>query len=210
MQLQQLVVMSYDILRKSLSSLPFDDKDRKQQEENAKFIIREMSKTRPREIKHSVDLPSMFVAANASAGIVADRIRAALDAPAVTIRGEYEAIEHDGIEPVSQYDDVMPTYGVLNVDWQEDKTQCHVCNEWYGHLYAHAKDAHGISIKEYKEAYGISPDLSLRTDRLTDRLTDKGITWSGRPIVVMDDEKELVPYDMTFEEMAQSGRQDLA
>jgi hypothetical protein len=152
----------------------------------------------------------MAVAADASARIIADRISEVLDGPVEIVRGEFEALERDDIEPVSQYDDVVPRYGVLNVDWEENRTQCHVCNQWHNHLYSHAMDAHGISIKEYKEAYGISPDLSLHTGRLTDRLTDKGITWSGRPIVVIDEEKELEPYDMTFDEMFEHGRQDSA
>ncbi len=201
MQLQQLVVMSYDILRRNLTSVPVDDKDRMQQEANAKFIIREMAKTRPREVKHSVDVPSMYVAANISAAIVAERINIAYQEPIDIVRGEFETIDHDGLDSVSQYDGVKPKYGVLNVDWEENRTQCHVCDEWHNHLYTHVSEAHEINIKAYKEAYGIPPDLSLHTGRLTDRLTDTGITWMGRKIVVMDEEKELCPYDMTFEQM---------
>lgn len=47
-------------------------------------------------------------------------------------------------------------YGVVLWDRDADKIQCHVCGKWFKQLHTHARFAHKLSGREYKEEYGLS------------------------------------------------------
>lgn len=208
MQLQQLAVISYDILRNELAGVPIGEDEEKRQIETAKFIIRELGKTRPREVRHQIDDPSLHVAAE-SAILITDRIARLIESGGTHSDrdvwiGECTTVDRDDMDAVSMHDNVVPQYGVMHVDWGEGRLQCHACGKWVDGIDVHAVKVHGISIAEYKKAYGIAEDIPLSFSDM-----NRTYSWRGQALTSVDEERGLVPYEKTFSEMAESdGRQN--
>jgi hypothetical protein len=52
--------------------------------------------------------------------------------------------------PATQVIHIDTTYGVLNHNEEDNTYQCHICGNWFGDVYAHAKRVHrGLSRIEY-------------------------------------------------------------
>ena len=204
----QLAVQSIEVLRESVNSIPTNEYEDRARREDARFILRFLSKLTPQEVKHTVDQPALLVAAT-SAAIIGDRIAEVLreekqtDKERRAIVGQYIVMEErDDMEAVNRFDNVRSRYGCLHIDFEKHKLQCHICDRFYNDLAHHVKTVHGVKIDEYRSVYGLAKDIPLKWERLIEHTRERSYTtWKGKPQVVMDEERNLVPYERTREDL---------
>jgi predicted transcriptional regulator len=73
---------------------------------------------------------------------------------------EYHAVHRPSPSPVPQSRPGLPPLGTVRFSESGERVQCHVCGSWHRSLNGHVR-AHGLSVAEYKEAYGLARSLSL-------------------------------------------------
>ena len=62
----------------------------------------------------------------------------------------------------------LPPAGVLLVEDDGSRLQCHVCGEWYSGLSSHIR-VHGLTVQAYKERYGLARSTSLWSPEYQER-----------------------------------------
>lgn len=64
--------------------------------------------------------------------------------------------------------------GVVLYDELEDKLQCSICGEWYGHLTAHTWQAHDVGAEEYREQNSLLKKVSLVNKNISRKMSANG------------------------------------
>jgi len=74
---------------------------------------------------------------------------------------DYHARTRPSPQPVPQANPDLPPLGVLLVDDDGERLQCHSCGKWVAGLDKHARLAHGLSAAAYKERFELPRTASL-------------------------------------------------
>ncbi|CAA9298119.1 MAG: hypothetical protein AVDCRST_MAG89-261 [uncultured Gemmatimonadetes bacterium] len=105
-------------------------------------------------------------------------------------RLRYAALHHaqhrPSPKPVPQRESTLPPLGMVRFSENGERVQCHACGAWLRSLNGHVR-MHGLSMAEYKEAYGLARSLSLLPPRQQERQRTialaRGFGESGRVIL---------------------------
>lgn len=81
---------------------------------------------------------------------------------------EYLAKVRPSPAPERQRSGDLPPRGILAVDDDGERVQCHECGRWFGGLQTHVR-VHGLDAALYKERYGLARGLSLWSPRYQER-----------------------------------------
>jgi len=68
-----------------------------------------------------------------------------------------------------QDEPVYGEVGILAYDSVEDRIQCHACGRWLQKIESKHLSGHGLTISEYKEAFGLNETTPLETPSITER-----------------------------------------
>lgn len=137
-----------DILSQEYDAAP--DQEKREIARTARFILENGREDIPNtQVNNSIIVTPM---SDLTADVIARRIHQ-LENPSnqEDISAEY-TIKH---APKSVACHPETDFGVLNYNENEKTYQCHVCGKWYVDLYSHVEDIHGLSMREYKEAFYI-------------------------------------------------------
>jgi predicted transcriptional regulator len=80
----------------------------------------------------------------------------------------YHAAHRPAPQPAPQRDGSLPPRGILAVDDDGSRVQCHECGRWFGGLPAHIR-THGLDADRYKERYDLARGLSLWSPQYQER-----------------------------------------
>ena len=69
----------------------------------------------------------------------------------------------------------LPPIGVLLIDDDGSRIQCHVCGDWYINLAQHAYLKHGLPAHMYKEQAGLNHSTKLMSPNYRDRIREKSL-----------------------------------
>lgn len=72
-----------------------------------------------------------------------------------------------GVEPYMENENGIGYQGVILYNEVEDKIQCNECGEWFDNVGNHARLAHGIVAREYKDKNSLLYKTALVTPRLS-------------------------------------------
>ena len=87
--------------------------------------------------------------------------------------GRRRRIPLDQLPELGQWDGpIHGELGVLAVDLDGSRVQCHACAGWYRSLAAHAWLAHHLSAEEYRAVFGLAARHGLVSPALADRLRE--------------------------------------
>lgn len=62
--------------------------------------------------------------------------------------------------------------GVVMLDKEADRIQCHQCGEWYQNLAAHVSFKHDLLANQYKEKFGLLPGTALVNEKMRNQRSD--------------------------------------
>lgn len=68
-------------------------------------------------------------------------------------------------------------YGALSVTMDGEKLQCHVCGKLFASVSAHARQAHKMTLDQYREKYQIAKTSALVSEIERQRLKDRTLEW---------------------------------
>lgn len=88
-------------------------------------------------------------------------------------------LERTPPSPIAQSDGNLPPLGVLLMDDDGSRIQCHVCGEWLTTLVRHIKARHHIDAATYKETYGISRSAGLVSPLTAAKMRDAAVARRG-------------------------------
>jgi len=78
-------------------------------------------------------------------------------------------------EPFMRFEEGFGYQGVLLFDGETDKVQCHLCGEWYEALAPHLKREHASTVRDYKDAVGLSQSTALIGEKYRAKLIAAGL-----------------------------------
>lgn len=77
-------------------------------------------------------------------------------------------------EPFMKFEGGHGFEGVLLMDGEKDKIQCHFCGEWFESLAPHLKKEYNMTVHEYKKRVGLSPRTALISEKFRQKLIENG------------------------------------
>ena len=95
---------------------------------------------------------------------------------AVSPTGE-ELIFYNYKEPLKEVHSGYGYYGVILSNKEGTKIQCHICGNMYAELSAHARQAHDISVRDYKEKYQLAYKTALISEDEREKRKARTIQW---------------------------------
>ena len=78
-------------------------------------------------------------------------------------------------EPLMAFEQGFGYQGVLALDGDLDKIQCHFCGDWFGTLSHHLRREHAMSVHEYKTAVGLFSKTALISEGMRNKLVASGL-----------------------------------
>lgn len=78
-------------------------------------------------------------------------------------------------EPLMKFEGGFGFDGVLALDGNDDKVQCHFCGQWFGALHNHLAREHAMSVAEYKELTGLNSKTALISEKFRESLVRSGM-----------------------------------
>jgi hypothetical protein len=82
---------------------------------------------------------------------------------------------HNAKEPLMKFEEGFGFDGVLAINGDNDKIQCHFCGEWFGSLGHHLKKEHNMTASEYKIRVGLNQKTALISERTRETLIRKNL-----------------------------------
>jgi hypothetical protein len=80
-------------------------------------------------------------------------------------------------KPFIEVKDGYGFYGVLSMDKDSGKVQCHICGGWFEYLYPHINKYHNITGDQYKEKFQLSYKTPLMSEELRESLVKRGMSY---------------------------------
>jgi len=77
-------------------------------------------------------------------------------------------------KPEPPFQEIKNGYGFMGVillDTQKNKIQCHICGGWFALFGSHLKNAHRINSRQYKEKFGLNMGTPLCVPSLSKKLS---------------------------------------
>lgn len=68
-------------------------------------------------------------------------------------------------------------YGTLAANVENGKIQCHICGNLYDHVGAHVFHAHNITVKDYREKFGLAYTTALVSESHRLHLKERTLEW---------------------------------
>lgn len=76
-------------------------------------------------------------------------------------------------EPLNKVVNGFGFYGAIMGTEDGEKIQCHTCGKLFARIAPHARQKHGLKVREYREMYGIAYSTSLCSENESNRLAEK-------------------------------------
>src|SRR3990167_11305295 len=78
-------------------------------------------------------------------------------------------------EPFMKFQEGFGFEGVLAMDGNGDKIQCHLCGNWYEVLGNHLHREHNMKASDYKRLVGLRQNTALISEKVREKMVTNGI-----------------------------------